>query len=156
MPAPPVRTDRKFGDDKVPQFSVFLQNRVGALLEVVRLLSEHDIHVLALTVHDSADCAVARMIVSDPELVERIFRERDIAFAHTKLIVVELPESAEELGEVLAALLMAEVNVHASYPLLTRPRGKAALAMHVDDDDCACTVLGAGGFTLLGQSDISR
>jgi len=51
---------------------------------------------------------------------------------------------------------MAEVNVHFSYPLLTRPNGRAALAMHVDDSECAASVLQGEGFRLLSQRDISR
>jgi len=53
-------------------------------------------------------------------------------------------------------LFMAEVNVHFTYPLLMRPRGQAALALHVDDNDCAISVLTGEGFQLLSQSDISR
>jgi len=51
---------------------------------------------------------------------------------------------------------MAEVNVHFSYPLLTRPNGRAALAMYVDDAECATSVLLGEGFRLLSQTDISR
>ena len=151
-----LSTEVGFWGNRVPQFSVFLQNRVGALLEIVKLINEHSLEVLALTVHDSTDCAVARLIVTDPDQARNIFRDADIAFAVSGMLVVELPESAEELGQVLATLLAAEVNVHAIYPMLTRPRGKAALAMHVEDDECASTVLRAQGFTLLSQSNISR
>jgi len=72
------------------------------------------------------------------------------------MVVVELQEVATELSKLLAALLMAEVNMHFSYPLLTRPHGRAALVMHVDDAECACTVLNGEGFKLLSQTDISR
>ena len=58
--------------------------------------------------------------------------------------------------DAMAALLMAEVNVHFTYPLLTHPRGFAALALHVDDTDCASSVLLGEGFKLLSQADISR
>ena len=72
------------------------------------------------------------------------------------LVVVELKESARDLGKLLAALLMAEVNIHGIYSLLTRPRGKAALALHVEDNECATAVLRSHGFRILSQSDISR
>jgi hypothetical protein len=141
---------------KVKQFSVFLENRVGALLEIVKMLNEHDIDVVALTVQDSSDSSIVRIIVSDPDLVEDVFEENSVAYAIIGMVVVELPESAEELGRVLATLLQAEVNIHFSYPLLTRPRGKAGLAMHVDDDECAVSVLEGSGFIFLSQADISR
>jgi len=65
-------------------------------------------------------------------------------------------EVATQLVKLLAALFMAEVNVHFTYPLLTRPRGLAALALHVDDNECASSVLIGAGFKLLSQTDISR
>jgi hypothetical protein len=71
-------------------------------------------------------------------------------------MVVELREVATQFIKILSTLLMAEVNVHFSYPLLTRPNGRAALAMHVDDSECASSVLIGEGFRLLSQSDISR
>ena len=71
-------------------------------------------------------------------------------------MVVELKEGASELGNLLAALLAAECNIFGSYALLTRPRGKCALALHVEDNDVAVAVLGQHGFAILGQRDISR
>jgi hypothetical protein len=79
-----------------------------------------------------------------------------VPFGVCAMVVVELREVATELAKLLAALLMAEVNVHFSYPLLTHPRGFAALALHVDDTDCASSVLLGEGFRLLSQADISR
>ncbi len=62
-----------------------------------------------------------------------------------ELVVVELKEGAAQLGKLLAALLMAEVNLNGSYSLLTRPRGNAALALHLEDNECACAVLRVTG-----------
>ena len=94
--------------------------------------------------------------MSDPERVQDLFREHNIAFGVCEVVVVELREVATQLVKLLAALFMAEVNVHFTYPLLTRPRGMAALALHVDDTDCASSVLLGAGFKILSQSDISR
>lgn len=149
-------TTSKLGGPLVRQFSIFLPNKVGAMMEVVKLLNTHAIHVVALSVSESTDSAIARIIVSDPEGVEELFREHNIAFGVCDLLVVELREVATQLIKMLAALLMAEVNMHFSYPLLTRPKGRAALAMYVDDAECATSVLIGEGFRLLAQSDISR
>jgi hypothetical protein len=149
-------TTSKIGGPLVRQFSVFLPNKVGAMLEVVKLLNAHATHVVALSVSESTDAAIARIIVSDPERVEELFRENNVAFGVCELMVVELREVATQFIKILATLLMAEVNVHFSYPLLTRPNGRAALAMHVDDSECAASVLQGEGFRLLSQRDISR
>ena len=108
------------------------------------------------TAKEQTDSAIARIVVSDPETVENIFHEHDVAFGVCEMVVVEMREVATELAKLLAALLMAEVNMHFSYPLLTRPHGRAALALHVDDAECACSVLQGEGFKMLSQADISR
>jgi len=149
-------TKEKVTGAPVKHFSIFLHNKVGALLEVVRFFEEKGVVVLAFSIVDSAESAIARMIVSDPELVSSLLHERDIAFSQTTVLVVELAEGAADLGRVLSCLLMAEVNLLFSYPLLVRPRGKALLVFHVDDNECASTVIQGEGFKLLTQGELSR
>src|SRR5947209_3798468 len=140
----------------VQQFSVFLPNKVGAMLDVVKLLNAHEYHIVAMSVSESTDSAIARLVVSDPAGVEKLLRQNNIAFGTCHVVVIEMDEVASELSRLFAALFMAEVNVHFTYPLLVRPRGNAALAVHVDDNECAISVLSGAGFQLLSQSDISR
>ncbi len=149
-------TTQRAGGPLVTQFSIFLPNKVGAMLDIVKLLNQHSTHVVALSISESTDSSIARVVVSDPEKVADLFREHEIPFGVCSMVVVEMQEVASELAELLAALLMAEVNVHFSYPLLMRPHGRAALALHVDDTECASSVLMGEGFTLLSQADISR
>jgi hypothetical protein len=156
MPADLPQTTSKIDGPLVKQFSIFLPNKVGAMLDVVKLLHAHDTHVVALSISESTDSAIARIVVSDPDRGEELFRQHDVPFGVCSMVVVELREVATELAKLLAALLMAEVNVHFTYPLLTHPRGFAALALHVDDTDCASSVLLGEGFRLLSQADISR
>src|SRR5689334_743006 len=140
----------------VQQFSVFLPNKVGAMHDVLKLLNAHDCHVIALSVSESTDAAIARLVVSDPAGVEKLLRQNNIAFGTCQVVVVEMHEVASELSQLFASLFTAEVNVHFTYPLLMRPRGNAALAVHVDDNECAISVLSGAGFQLLSQSEISR
>ena len=146
------RTAEKTEGPSVKQFSIFLKNKVGALLDVVKLLNENSVDVLALSVQDSADAAIVRIVVSDPEHVQDLFAIHDIPCSMCELVVVELKQSASELGKLLTGLLMAEVNVHTSYSLLTRPHGHCALALHVEDSDCATSVLRSHGFRLPHRS----
>ncbi len=151
-----LRTTERISGPQVRQFSVFLHNKVGALLEVVKLLETNRVVVLALSIQDSSEFAIARMVVSDPERVSDLFRRRDIPFSDCEVLVVELSEGAVDLGRALSALLMAEVNILFSYPLLIRPHGRSALVMHVDDNECASSVLTGQKFMILTQSDLSR
>ncbi len=150
------KTAEKTEGPRVQQFSIFLKNKVGALLDVVKMLNEHAVDVLALNVQDSADAAIVRIVVSDPEAVLDLFAAQDIGCSTCHLVVAELREGASELSKLLTALLMAEVNIHGCYSLLSRPRGNTALALHVEDNECATAVLRSHGFRLLDQTDISR
>ena len=126
------------------------------MLDLVKLLNTQNTHVVALSVSESTDSAIARIIVSDPSRVEKLFREKNVAFGLCEVVIVEMREVATQLVKLLAALVMAEVNVHFAYPLLIRPRGFAAIALHVDDTECASSVLRGEGFKILSQNDISR
>jgi hypothetical protein len=156
MPLDLPKTTSKRDGPLVKQFSVFLPNKVGAMLDVVKLLNAHSCDVVAMSVSESTDSAIARLVVSDPAGVEKLFRQNNIAFGMCEVLVAEMSEVATDLAKLLAALFMAEVNVHFTYSLLMRPRGQAALALHVDDNECAISVLTGEGFQLLSQSDISR
>ncbi|MFZ4484671.1 MAG: acetolactate synthase [Chthoniobacterales bacterium] len=152
----PTETTEKLDGRAVRQYSVFLANRVGALMEVVKMLSEAKVIVLALSIQDSSETSIARMIVSDPELLEELFDQNDIAFGVCDLVVAELEEGASDLPRLLAALLEAELNILFSYTLLVRPRGRPLLAIHTDDLECATAVLEGRRFRLLRQTDLSR
>lgn len=150
------QTIEKLDDGGVQHFSIFLDNKVGALLEVVRLINERNIVVLALSIQDSAESSICRFIVSDPEEVQALFDEHDIPYNLSHVVVAELKDGALSLVNVLASLLKAEVNLLFSYPMLTRPKGRPLIALHVDDIECSTSVLRGDGFRVLNQSDISR
>jgi len=140
----------------VKHFSIFLDNKVGALLEVVKFFEKNGVIVLAFSIVDSAESSIARMIVSDPSLASKLLHDHDIAFSQTSVLVVEFSEGAADLTRVLGCLLMAEVNLLFSYPLLVRPRDKPLLVLHVDDNEFAATVLQGEGYKILTQGDLSR
>lgn len=140
----------------VRHFSVFLPHRVGALLELTKTLADANVHICGMDVTGSADAAVARMVVDDPARCREVLARQNIAVAEGSVLAVELPQGPEKLDQVLRALLTAEVNIEFAYSLMVRPRGKAVLAMHVQDEDFACDVLRRLGFAVLSQTDISR
>src|SRR5438094_7640989 len=98
MPTGSPRTTEKIEGPRVKQFSIFLKNKVGALLDVVKMLKEHSVLVLALSVQDSADAAIVRIVVSDPEQVQELFAMQEIPCSICDLIVGEMKEGATELA----------------------------------------------------------
>src|SRR5438477_7726213 len=117
----------------VRQFNVFLENRVGALLEVVRRFESTDIRIVSLTIVDLADCSIARLVLSDPERALEIFQRANLPVTESDLLVVQLPDGKQPLLQICKALLAGELNIHYAYPLLIGPHGHAALALHVED-----------------------
>lgn len=138
----------------VRQFNVFLENRLGALLNVVRRFESTDNRIISLTIIDSADCAIVRIVLSNPERALEIFQEAGLPVTESDLLIVQLPDGPQPLLQICKALLVAEINLHYAYPLLVGPHGKAALALHVDDHENAIQTLGAQGFTLFTEGDL--
>lgn len=139
----------------VKQFSVFTENKVGRLLEVIKLFGDRAIHVVALTVLDTTDSSILRLVVDDPDGAARLLREQGLVFVETELLVVEM-NAATDLHKILAALLQAEINIHYIYAFVVRPAGKSALAMHLEDAEIGAQVLTRQGLKVLTQNDISR
>jgi hypothetical protein len=140
----------------VKQFSVMLQNRVGALAALVKMLRGTGIEVLGMSVQDARDATIARIVVSDPETTEQLFLEKGIPHTVCELLVVELKEAGPNLLQCLDHLMGAETNIDFCYPLLSVYQGYSLLAMHVDDLDFAATILNSAGFTLVWQDTLSR
>lgn len=140
----------------VKQFSVFLENKVGALLDLTRTLGEANVHICGLSVVDTADSAVVRMVVDDPDQCREALHKARVPVNESSLVVVELPRGPEKLDIVLQHLVAAEVNVQYTYSLMVRPRDKALLALHCEDSEYARDVLTKAGFAVISQKDISR
>jgi hypothetical protein len=140
----------------VRQFSIFIENKCGRLLDFTRMFEETNIHILAVTLVDNTDSAVVRMIVDDPDRADEVFHKNHIHFSDTDMIVVELPRGPDGLTMLLTALLQAEINIYYTYSLIVRPNDRPLLAFHVEDNDLAADVLKRNGFVTLGQADLSR
>jgi hypothetical protein len=138
----------------IRQFNVFIENKVGGLLDVVRRFESSDNHIVAVTIVDSADCAIVRLVLSDPERALEIFHQAKLPVTESDLLVVQLPEGPQPLLQICKALLVAEINVHYAYPLLVGPQGRAALALHVDDHETAVATLTSKGFVVFTENDL--
>ena len=140
----------------VRQFNVFLANRMGALLELVKRFETTDVKLVALTVVETADCAIIRIVPSDPERAFEILQQGKLPFTESDLVVVKLPDNDQPLLTICKALLAAEINIHYAYPLLigVGPMGSTALALHVEDFESAANTLNAEGFTIFTEDDL--
>lgn len=140
----------------IRQFTVFLENRVGQLLEVVRRFEGSNVRIVALTISDSGECAVVRFLLDDPEQGREVLERAGLAIVESDLIGVQLPDSPQPLLQVCTALLQAEINISQVYPLLARPNDRPAVALMVDNNDLAIETLAAKGFVTVNEDDIKE
>ncbi len=140
----------------IRQFTVFLENRVGQLLEVVRRFESSKVRIVALSIADSAECAFVRFLLSHPEEGREILERAGLAIIESDLIGVELPDGPQPLLEICTALLQAEVNIVQAYPLLVRPRGNAAVALMVDNIDMGQETLARKGVAMITEGDLQE
>lgn len=152
----PPQTEHGAGFERtrVPQFTIFLENRVGRLSSLVRALEESVGTINALSIEESADSALVRLICADPDTGREALRNGGFSFSETDILAVELPRKVKApILSICTALLSAEINIHYAYPLLSRPRGPA-IALYVDDPTLAAQILIRKGFVLIGESDL--
>jgi len=140
----------------IRQFTVFLENRVGQLLGVVRRFEGSSVRIVALSISESTECAFARFVLSDPDQGREILERAGLAIIESELIGVELPDVSQPLLRLCTALLQAEVNITQVYPLLVRPGGRPAVAAMVDNIEMALETLASKGFITISESDLAH
>jgi len=136
------------------QFGVFLENRVGSLHELLRRLERQDLRVMALSIVDSIDFAVARLVLDNVDRATELFQLSNFTVFESDLVGVELPDDPQPHVKICQALLETEINIHYTYPLLYRRKGRAAIAMHVDDVDLALKTLTDKGLRIVAENDL--
>jgi hypothetical protein len=147
------QTERGHEMPFVCQFSLFLPNRVGQLNELLGVLETEEVELAGLSVVDSSEWSVVRMIFTDPGKAREILRRHRTAFTECQVLAVVLEEPST-LGEVCKALVSAELNLHFAYPLLILREGHPVMVLHVDDFVLATGLLAKHGYTLIDHEDL--
>jgi hypothetical protein len=141
--------------EPVIQFSIHADNKVGRLNEIIGLLSVHEVHVVALSILDTTDSSIIRLIVDYPQEAQKLFIEHQFSYVQSELIAVELT-SESQLKTVTCALVQAEINIHYIYPFLVRPNERYAMAISLEDNELAADTLHRNQLKIIGQADIAR
>jgi hypothetical protein len=152
----PPETMQGYLVPSVRQFSVFLENRVGRLLDLLRHFDEAShVHVMGLNVIDSSDHAVIRMIPDNADAARVLLNELGIAFSEIDVIVAVIDES-HSLADMCLYLLGAELNILFIYSLIQQSTvGDSVIAVAIDDLTLGGQLLLRRGFTLLGEGDLN-
>ncbi len=138
---------------RITQFNVFLDNRVGKLMDLVDSLSARGLSIVGLSILDTVDHAVVRVVTSRSALARDLLKKREFPFSEVDVMAVTTPPP-DGLAKLCRALLSAEVGIHYAYPLLVRPNGLPAVVLYTDEPEMTVTVLRRKSMILLGESDL--
>lgn len=134
---------------QVKQISVFLENKVGRLAEVTKILGEAKINIRALTISETLDFGVLRMIVDRVEEAYRILKENNFTVSETKVVALEIPDKPGGLAQVMNILAEANINVEYLYAFLEKLSNKAILIVRFENPQEAIKNLQKNNINLL-------
>ena len=118
----------------IHQISVFLENRTGQLAEITQLLADNEIDIRAISIAETADYGLARMIVSDAKKASSVLLEHGDILSMTPVWAVEVPDKPGGLAEVLGFLAETGVDVEYMYSLFTHREGHAYMVLRISDE----------------------
>lgn len=150
----PLDTTQGYCPPTAVQFSVFLSNKVGKMLDLTEVFDEADVSLIALSVHEASDHAVVRLITNSAQDARKILRENHFPFSEHEVLIVELSDG-HSLSRLCLFLLGAEINIAFAYPLMHNSSDSPAIAIAVDDPTLAGQILRRKGFKMLGECDLS-
>jgi hypothetical protein len=139
---------------RIAQISVFLENEAGRLANAARILGGAEVNIRALSIADTADFGILRLIVDDPERAAAVLRGAGLTVSLTDVIAVEMPDRPGGLAQVLDALADARVNIEYMYAFVTQSAEGAVVVFRVDQLDEAIRALAASGLRLLSGDDV--
>ena len=134
---------------RVEQIAVFLENKSGRLAEITRILAENDINIRALSVADTADFGILRLIVDKVDKAKEALRAGGFTVGKTNVVAVEVPDRSGGLASVLQVVTVAGLNVEYMYAFVNKSGSNAVLIFRFDAMDKAIEVLQQNGFALL-------
>ena len=138
----------------IRQFTVFLENRVGQLLQLIRRFEGSRVRIVALNIQDNNECSIARFVLSHPEQGREILERAGLAMVESDLIGVRLPSTSQQpLMEICLALLQAEINLIQAYPLIINADDYCGVALMVDEIEMAQQTLAEKKFHMTTEQE---
>jgi hypothetical protein len=134
---------------KVEQISIFIENKSGRLAEITRILGEASINIRALSLADTTDFGILRLIVNDRERAKNILKDNGFTVSKTEVVAVEVPDRPGGLSEILQTLDREIINVEYMYAFVERCGENAVIIFRFDETDKAISALQSKGFTIL-------
>ena len=131
----------------VYQISVFLENRAGQLAEIAGILAENKIDLRAISIAETADYGILRLIVDNAEQTASVLKQHGYILSMTPVLVIAVPDQPGGLAPVLATLADSDIDIEYMYSLFTHTEGKAYMVFRVAEEEKFISLLGSHGLT---------
>ena len=137
----------------VKQISVFIENKKGSLAACTRYIADHNINIRALSIADTQDFGILRIICDDPKQTNEVLKEGGYLTTLTDVLAAEIADKPGSMATILEVLADAQIIVEYTYAFLA-PDGHAYMIFRVDDNAVASAALAGAGIKTANQEDI--
>ena len=139
---------------KVQQVSVFIENRIGRMAEVTRLLGNNNINIRALSIADTTNFGIIRLIVNDVQQAEKVFKDAGYTVSLTDVIALEIPDTPGGLADVMETLNKGGVSIEYLYAYVEKSGDKAVVIFRFEDTEKALQIVESSGITALTDEQV--
>ncbi len=140
----------------IKQLTVFIQNKKGTVVSVTEILAKNDINLRALSIAETQDFGILRLIVSDEAKAEKVLRENGYLIKVIDVVGVKIGDAPGKLTAALDVLDKANINVEYLYAFMARTEKHAYVVLRVEDNEEAESILTSAGFKMISEADINK
>lgn len=140
----------------IKQLTVFVQNSKGTIVSVTDILAKNNVNIRALSIAETKDFGILRLIVNNNELAIKLLQENGYLIKSIDVIGVKIGDEPGKLSSALSVLDKADINVEYLYAFMSRTEKHAYVVLRVEDNNLAETALTNAGFKLICENDVNK
>jgi len=140
----------------IKQLTVFVENKQGTVVSVTDTLSKHNINLRALSIAETQDFGILRLIVNDEERAEKLLKEEGYIIKITDVVGVKIADEPGKLSEALKVLDENRINIEYLYAFMSHAEKHAYVVIRVENNDSAEIALANAGFKMIKEADIDN
>ncbi len=138
----------------IKQLSIFVENKAGRLAEITALLAKAGVDIRALSVADTTNFGILRLIVDKPAAAEQVLREAGLTVSLTDVIAVGIPDQPGGFASAMQALAEESIDIEYMYAFISRDEGRACVILRVENVEAAVAALNSRNIELLGEERV--
>ncbi len=141
---------------EIKQVSIFIENKKGRLADVTKTLADNGINIRALSLAETTDFGILRLIVNDPDRCQQVLSDAGFSARETEVIAVEVPDTPGGLADVLAVFDKAGINVEYMYAFVEKSQDNAVVIFRIDEQGAAVEALDAAGMRIVSDDVLKK